>query len=171
ITATTPTSRRDPGKDRSPGEGTRADHRWPQLNRTERRCSEKRQDERGGKSQNLSGDEGPLGEKKRKKAPLREIGAGRKCSYAGGRQGRQSGPEGSIERADSPGPEGGRKTWGDGEGVGGGAWKELRQHQCLVPHHGQGSEGYQEGCAGQICVGALRRLCQTSLAVAFSKIP
>ncbi len=147
IGAAVETSSCGSGENRRLAEGV-GSNRWQRiLGCKEWCCKEEGQDERGGQSQNLQGDEGPLGEGEEGKRARIQARSG---------QSESADFKCSIEGTHRPKPESGRKIRGDGQGVGGEAWKELRQHQCLVPHHCQRSKRNQEDCTWQICLGALR---------------
>src|SRR5436190_13139635 len=128
IAPTTQTSRCNPGKNRCSGEGTEPDHRWATLpceGRGSHTEKEEAEDERGGESQKLSEDEGPVGEEEGKKANNHGRSGQNKRAISGI----------SIEGPDRPSPEGGRKARNDSQGLGGEVWEKLRQHQRLVPHY------------------------------------
>ena len=110
-------------------------------------CSppEERQDERGSQSQNLGGNEGPVGEEKGKTA----------CVHARSGQSNSADSARSIEGTDCPNAEDGREVRRNSKGPGGETRKELRQHQCLVPHHGEGYKRNQKGRTWQIRLGVL----------------
>ena len=93
----------------------------------------------------MAGNEGPVGEEKGKTARFQ----------ASNGQSKNSDSERSIKGGYRPNPEGGREVRGDGKGHGGEAWKELRQHQCLVPHYGERHKGNQEGRTRQVYLGVL----------------
>src|SRR5205823_9249473 len=101
--------------------------------------------ERRSEGENLGGGQSTVGEGKGKSA---------RVSVPSG-QSKSADFTCSVEGADRPKPARGRKIRGGRQGIGGEAWKELRQHQCLVPHHCQRSKGNQESCTWQICLGIL----------------
>src|SRR6266513_4005194 len=61
----------------------------------------------------------------------------------------------SVERADRPKLEVSREVRRYRKGPGREAWKELRQRQRLVPHHGEGHQPDQKGRTRQIRLGFL----------------
>src|SRR5439155_15890960 len=86
----------------------------------------------------------------------REIAPGCKSSQARSRQDERPSSAWSIEAADYWQLEGCRQIWSDRQRPGSGPGKELWQHQCLVPLHGEGSEGNQESRAGPVCLGIMK---------------
>ena len=147
ITATTGKTRhRNPGKDRCSGEGTGSDRWRAGLDNEGCGSPEEEKVQCGGKSQNIIGDEGSVGEEEGKEAPDQARNGKSKRTNSGR----------AIEGTNRPDAESGRKTRRDGKGSSFQAWKRLRQHQRLVPHHGEEDEGNQEGRTGQICLGGLK---------------
>src|SRR5438045_8399614 len=108
IASSTQTSCRDPGKDRRSGEGAGSDRWRAALDNEGCSSPEAEKIQRGGKSQNISGHESPLGEEEGKEA--RDQARNRQCKRTDSAR--------AIEGTNHPNPEESRKVRGDSEGLG-----------------------------------------------------